>query len=110
MVTPEELFRLLLSNLSFFTNFFENSEARYSLAQNSEKDVVSGNTYFQGLIIIEHMKIDCEQQSEESFKENNSTTVIVMRLAELIFYFGHNITVDNWYTSLKLVQKSRKMF
>ncbi|XP_072401096.1 uncharacterized protein [Diabrotica undecimpunctata] len=45
------------------------------------------------------------QQPEERFQVSNRPSDVVQRLCEPIYDSGRNLTIDNWFTSIELVNK-----
>lgn len=43
------------------------------------------------------------QQPDGPFRVNNSPDSVVKRLCQHIYGSGRNVTVDNWFTSISLV-------
>jgi hypothetical protein len=50
-----------------------------------------------------NMEVYIGTQPEGPFKVYNDTDIIVKRLSEPVWNTGRNITIDNWFTSVKLV-------
>lgn len=60
------------------------------------------------LFYTSNMELYCGQQPEGPYRQNNSAEAVVLRLAEPIYGSGRNITADNWFTRLSLVQELEK--
>lgn len=50
-----------------------------------------------------NMEIYCGQHPEDPYRQINSADSIIVRVSELIFKTVRNITVDNWFASLKVI-------
>lgn len=60
------------------------------------------------LLYTSNLEIYAGQQPEGPFRKSNRPVDIVMRLTEMIYNTGRNITADNWFTSLELLQKLKE--
>ena len=54
------------------------------------------------------MEVYVGQQPDGPFKVSNSPGAVVQRLYEPIKGTGRNVTMDNWFTSLDLLEKMHK--
>lgn len=55
-----------------------------------------------------NLEVYTGQQPEGPYKVSNSPSDVVLRLCEVIKGSGRNVTLDNWFTSVPLVEKLAK--
>lgn len=113
----------------FYDRFVENCKTGYSLSEfvtiDEKLEAFRGRCSFRqyipskpnkyGLKIFAladakvyytyNLEVYVGQQPEGPFKKSNSPDAVVERLCEPIYGSGRNVTLDNWFTSVSLVQK-----
>ncbi|XP_022913140.2 piggyBac transposable element-derived protein 4-like [Onthophagus taurus] len=114
-----------------FTMFVKNSQKSYSLGQNVTIDeklegfrgrcgfvqYISNKPNKYGVKIyalvdsqvycVYNLEIYAGLQPEGPFRLNNSPSDVVLRLCQPIYQTGRNVTADNWFTSIPLIDELR---
>ncbi|KAJ8927649.1 hypothetical protein NQ314_019864 [Rhamnusium bicolor] len=55
------------------------------------------------MMYVSNMEVYVGQQPEGPFRVSNSPNIVVKRLCQHIYGSGRNVTIDNWFTSIDLV-------
>ncbi|KAJ8945190.1 hypothetical protein NQ314_009305 [Rhamnusium bicolor] len=60
------------------------------------------------LMHVSNMEVYVGQQPERPLRVSNSPDIVVKRLCQHIYGSGRNLTIDNWFTSIDLVDALHK--